>query len=70
VISHFNQEYVKTKIFTSSTSSTIREASMLREKSDYEDFFEPNKEETIEIIKAVELFIIEVENYLKIKSII
>lgn len=34
VISHFNQEYVKTKVFPTYTSSIIRSASRLREKSD------------------------------------
>ena len=38
VIAHFNQEYVKTQIFPLSTSSIIRKAAMLREKSDYEGF--------------------------------
>ena len=38
VISHFNHYYVKTEIFPSSTSEIIRNASMLREKSDNDDF--------------------------------
>ena len=38
VIAHFNQEYVKTGKFPSTTSGIIRKASRLREKSDYEDF--------------------------------
>ncbi len=70
VISHFNQEYVKTKIFPVYTSSIIRSASRLREKSDYEDFYVANKEETLDIISKVETFINDVENYLKQKGII
>lgn len=56
VIAHFNQEYVKTQIFPTSTSSVIRKASMLREKSDYEDFYEADKEETFDLIVNVERF--------------
>lgn len=38
VISHFNQEYVKTGIFEREASKIIRNASELREQADYEDF--------------------------------
>ena len=44
VIAHFNQEYVKTGTFPAATSAIIRRASMLRERSDYEDFYEPEKD--------------------------
>lgn len=47
VISHFNQEYVKTGIFPSTSSSIIRKASMLREKSDYEDFISLTKKKRL-----------------------
>lgn len=43
---------------------------MLREKSDYDDFFKADKDETAEIIALVEIFLKNVENYLKNKSII
>lgn len=70
VISHFNQEYVKTQKFPASASGIIRRASMLREKSDYEDFYEPEKEETSEMIAKVEMFLNDVKNYLKKQSIL
>ncbi len=70
VIAHFNQAYVKTQIFPASTSSIIRKASMLREKSDYEDFYEANKEETSETIARVEVFLKDVENFLRNKAVI
>ncbi len=70
VIAHFNQEYVKTQIFPLSTSSVIRKASMLREKSDYEDFYEADKEETFDLIVKVERFLGDVERFLRGKSII
>ena len=70
VIAHFNQEYVKTGQFPLNTSSVIRKASMLREKSDYEDFYEPDKEETSDIIQKVEGFLRDAEAYLKSQGVI
>ena len=70
VIAHFNQAYVKTQLFPASTSSVIRKASMLREKSDYEDFYVADKEETLDTIIKVESFLKDAEAYLRSKSII
>lgn len=70
VIAHFNQEYVKTKIFPPETSIIIKKISTLREKSDYEDFYKPNRKDTSEGINNVEIFLKNVENYLKTKSVI
>lgn len=69
VISHFNQEYVKSGLFPITTSSIIRKASLLREKSDYEDFFEPDKDETADVIAKVEIFLGDVEKYLILKAV-
>ena len=69
VIAHFNQEYVKTGKFPPTTSGIIRKASRLREKSDYEDFYEPDKEETYDAIISVEAFLNDVKAYLKQKGI-
>ncbi len=70
VISHFNQKYVKTGIFPLTSSGIIRKASMLREKSDYEDFYIPDKEETENLIAEVEVFLKNVEVYLRNQDII
>lgn len=70
VISHFNQGYVKTGKFPPTTSAIIRKASMLREKSDYEDFYEPEKEETADTIEQVEIFLKDAETYLRSQGII
>ena len=70
VIAHFNQAYVKTQLFPASTSSVIRKASMLREKSDYEDFYVADKEETLDTIIKVESFLKDTKAYLRSKSII
>lgn len=70
VIAHFNQNYVKSKLFPIETSSIIRKASMLREKSDYEDFYQPSEEEAIDVIEEVESFLGNVKKYLIQKSVL
>lgn len=64
VISYFNQNYVKTKIFKDDTSKIIKKSSLLREKSDYEDFYEASKDDAKTCIKDAEKLIEEVETYL------
>ncbi len=70
VIAHFNQNYVKTGIFKPETSNIIRLASMLREKSDYEDFYEPDPEDTKDIIDSVRGFLEDVSGFLKDKYVL
>lgn len=70
VIAHFNQHYVKTGKFKPESSTIIKKASSIREKSDYEDFYETTKDEAEEILKLVKVFVYEVENYLKEQNII
>ncbi len=64
VIAHFNQYYVKTGKFPAESSIIIRKASSLREKSDYEDFFEVSEMEALETFNLVKAFVSEVEKYL------
>jgi len=70
VIAYFNQNFVKTGKFSLSCSAIIRRASMLREKSDYEDFYTPEEEETKKTIDEVEIFINEVSEFLKNNGIL
>ena len=37
---------------------------MMREKSDYEDFYEPDREDTEEVIKEVAVFLSTVKTFL------
>ena len=64
VIAHFNRFHVKTGDFKTSFSSVIRRAARLRERSDYEDFFEPDQEEVEKTIKEVEEFINAADRFL------
>lgn len=70
VISHSNQEYVKTGIFQKEASKIIRNASELREQADYEDFYEATQEEASDVFDQASLFIATVEKYLRDQSIL
>lgn len=65
VISHFNQEYVKTGIFQKEVSKIIRNASELREQADYEDFYEATQEEASDVFDQASKFIAVAEKYLR-----
>ncbi len=69
VIAHFNQEYVKTGKVPASSSGIIRKASMLREKSDYEDFYEPDAEDVAETILQIRTLLNDIKNYLMSKEV-
>ena len=43
---------------------------MLREKSDYEDFYVPDRHETLDTIEKVEMFLEDVRIYLEGKNIL
>ena len=64
MISHFNQYHVKSGDFDPSLSGIIRRASRLRERSDYEDFYEPEREEVEQTIEEVTTFIEAVDAFL------
>ncbi len=64
VIAHFNQFYVKSGRFSAETSMIIKKASLLREKSDYEDFFEASETDAVSTFLLVKQFLVEVEQYL------
>ena len=70
VISHFNQEYVKTGVFEKEASKIIRNASTLREQADYEDFYKATQEEAADVFEQASKFVSAVEEYLRQKGII
>ena len=70
VISHFNQEYVKTGLLEKEVSKIIRNASELREQADYEDFYEASQEEAVDVFEQATRFISVVEVYLREKAIL
>lgn len=70
VIAHFNQEYVKTGIFSKEISKIIKEASENREKADYLDFYVASKEEAQKQLVRAEKAIVLVQQYLENRNII
>ena len=70
VISHFNQEYVKSGQFEKEASKMIRSASALREQADYEDFYEASQDEAAEVFEQASRFISMAEAFLKARSIL
>ena len=67
VISYFRREYIKTKKIPVEASNIIGNAFSNRNDSDYEDFFEPSKDEVKEQFADAQRFIEIIEEYLKDK---
>jgi len=67
VIAYFNQYYVNTEIFPKKIGRKISQAQYVREKSDYDDKYEPSTEKTEEQIETAKELISLVEKYLKNK---
>jgi len=70
VIAFFNCHYIKTNVFDFSLSKTIKIAYELEEKSDYEDFYEATKEETLNILNLAASFLETIKEYLKTKGVL
>ena len=69
VIAYFNQNYVKTGVFSKEMSVIIREASENREKADYLDFFIASKSEAEKQIKRAEKFTGEIRRFLESREV-
>lgn len=70
MIAYFNQNFVKTGIFAKKTSKIIKNASIMREQSDYSDFFIASKQDAEEQIEKANEFITEIERYLEDKNVL
>ncbi|MCL2436833.1 MAG: HEPN domain-containing protein [Clostridiales bacterium] len=65
VISYFREKYIKTNIFDDKYSDIIGKASVIRGKSDYEDFYIASKDEAIEQVDNAKIFYEAVADYIK-----
>lgn len=65
VIAYFRQNYIKTGAFDTSLSEIINNASLIRNESDYSDFYIATKEEAESIVSDVEEFMKAIEAYLR-----
>ena len=70
VIAFFNQNFVKTGIFTKELSKIIRLSSENREKADYLDFYIASKSESEKQIQRAEVFMEYIKEYLKKENIL
>jgi hypothetical protein len=65
VIAFFTKEYLKTEILDRKLAVIIKDSSLCREKSDYDDFYVAGKTEAEEQLKNAEYFVQEVEKYVR-----
>ncbi len=65
VISYFTQNYLKPEILPKKYGKLITNASLIRNKSDYEDFYICSAEDTDRLIQGAKVFFTTVEAYLK-----
>ena len=67
VISRFSEQYLKTKILPPELSKSISAASIIRNRSDYEDFYICSMEVTKKLVKDAEYFLQIVRSFLESK---
>jgi uncharacterized protein (UPF0332 family) len=65
IISAFRQRYIKTSAFSSDLSKIIEKAFVVRNESDYEDFYVVSKAELELQIENAEAFLTAVKAYLQ-----
>lgn len=66
VIAFFTIEFLKTEYMDRKLSFIIKSSSLLREKSDYDDFFIASRTEAEKQVENAGLFVAEVERFINI----
>lgn len=66
VIAYFTKEYLKTEILDRGLAVIIKDSSLCREKSDYDDFYVAGKVEAEEQLKNAKYFVQKIEDYINI----
>ncbi len=69
-VAYFNKTYVATEIFPKELGKRLGRMKMMREESDYSDFFIASEEDAIKQYNAAEYIVDSVEQYLKQKNIV
>lgn len=64
VIARFTMNYLKTEILPREFGKLISNASLIRNRSDYEDFFICSYEDTLKLVSGAEAFLASVSEYL------
>ena len=65
IIARFRQSYIKAGTFSTEMSKIIDDLEVIREDSDYDDFFIISKEDVMIQSQRAEFFVNEVERYLQ-----
>ena len=63
VIAFFTKEYLKTEILDRNLAVIIKDSSLCREKSDYDDFYVAGRVEAEEQLKNAKCFVSQIEDY-------
>ena len=63
----FNKEFIKTGIFDKEFLDILKQASMIREKSDYKDFYIVSKDEAKQQIENAEKYLSKIAGYIESK---
>ena len=67
IIARFRQSYIKTGTFSTEMSKIIDDLEVIREDSDYADFYIISKEDVMLQYQRAEFFVSEVERYLQVQ---
>ena len=67
VIAYFNKNVLKEGKMDRKLSAIIKETSYMREKSDYDDFYFVNRQETVQQLENAKRFVAAAEEYLSKK---
>ena len=67
VISRFSEQYLKTRLLPPELSKIISMASIIRNRSDYEDFYICSIADTMKLVSDAALFLQEVTTFLEKK---
>ena len=67
LIGYFNREYIAGGIFDKKYSKIIKGAERMRNRSDYDDFYIVSKDDTRKQLENAEVFIEEIEKYIREK---
>ena len=65
VIAYFTQTFLKTERLDRELSKIIKEASYLREKSDYDDFYIASKDEALKQLENAKIFLQMISEFIK-----
>ena len=65
VIAYFTQTFLKTERLDRELSKIIKEASYLREKSDYDDFYIASKDEALKQLENAKIFLQMISDFIK-----